>query len=78
MSNEPNETGDLPEVKLGMAGRLTRAFIASPLTPLMILAALAVGLVALMSLPREEEPQIVGADGRYSTSRRRGCAPKTR
>ncbi len=58
MSNEPNETGDLPEVKLGMAGRLTRAFIASPLTPLMILAALAVGLVALMSLPREEEPQI--------------------
>ena len=43
---------------LGIAGRLTRAFIASPLTPLFILAALAVGLVALVSLPREEEPQI--------------------
>jgi len=43
---------------LGLAGRLTRAFIASSLTPLFILAALAMGLVALTSLPREEEPQI--------------------
>lgn len=43
---------------LGIAGRLTRAFIRSALTPLVILAALAVGLVALISLPREEEPQI--------------------
>ncbi|MDX2484843.1 MAG: efflux RND transporter permease subunit [Pseudodonghicola sp.] len=43
---------------LGIAGQLTRAFIRSPLTPLMILAALAVGMVALVSLPREEEPQI--------------------
>jgi len=46
------------EGNLGIAGRLTRAFIASPLTPLIILAALAMGLVALVSLPREEEPQI--------------------
>jgi multidrug efflux pump subunit AcrB len=45
-------------MKLGMAGGLTRAFIASPLTPLLLLAALAVGLVALLTLPREEEPQI--------------------
>ncbi|WP_235451256.1 efflux RND transporter permease subunit, partial [Gemmobacter sp. LW-1] len=44
--------------KLGIAGGLTRAFIGSALTPLFILAALAVGLVALISLPREEEPQI--------------------
>jgi multidrug efflux pump subunit AcrB len=43
---------------LGMAGALTRAFIASALTPLFILAALAAGLVALTALPREEEPQI--------------------
>ena len=43
---------------LGIAGRLTRAFIASSLTPLFILAALAAGLVALATLPREEEPQI--------------------
>ncbi|MBT2130447.1 efflux RND transporter permease subunit [Aliiroseovarius lamellibrachiae] len=43
---------------LGLAGTLTKSFIQSALTPLMILAALAVGLVALGSLPREEEPQI--------------------
>ncbi|MBZ9798481.1 efflux RND transporter permease subunit [Mesorhizobium sp. ES1-4] len=45
-------------MKLGIAGGLTRAFIASPLTPLFLLAALALGLVALVTLPREEEPQI--------------------
>ncbi|MBU9699626.1 efflux RND transporter permease subunit [Rhodobacteraceae bacterium HSP-20] len=49
---------DRPDTALGIAGRLTRAFIASALTPLFILAALAAGLVALISLPREEEPQI--------------------
>lgn len=47
-----------PTQKLGLAGGLTRAFITSPLTPLFIIAALAVGIVALISLPREEEPQI--------------------
>lgn len=45
-------------MKLGFAGGLTRAFITSPLTPLFLLAALALGLVALLTLPREEEPQI--------------------
>ena len=44
--------------KLGIAGSLTKSFIRSSLTPLMILAAVAVGFVALISLPREEEPQI--------------------
>ncbi len=43
---------------LGLAGHLTRAFIKSPLTPLILLAAFAVGLIALTNLPREEEPQI--------------------
>lgn len=47
-----------PKTPLGIAGGLTRAFIQSSLTPLMILAALAVGMLALVSLPREEEPQI--------------------
>ena len=57
MNNDSQEL-DKKHESLGIAGRLTRAFIASALTPLMILAALAVGLVALVSLPREEEPQI--------------------
>ncbi len=43
---------------LGIAGGLTRAFITSPLTPLFLLASFALGLVALLTLPREEEPQI--------------------
>jgi multidrug efflux pump subunit AcrB len=45
-------------MKLGLSGVLTRAFIVSPLTPLLLLAALAVGALALAALPREEEPQI--------------------
>jgi multidrug efflux pump subunit AcrB len=45
-------------MKLGIAGSLTRAFIGSPLTPLILLAALFMGLIALFLLPREEEPQI--------------------
>ena len=39
-------------MKLGIAGQLTRYFIASPLTPLFLLAAFMVGLVALVTLPR--------------------------
>jgi multidrug efflux pump subunit AcrB len=58
-------------VKLGLSGRLTQATIRSPLTPLLLLAALAVGLIALLTIAREEEPQIsvpmvdirVNADG---------------
>ena len=45
-------------MKLGLAGRLTRASIRSPLTPLFLLAALAAGMIALLTIPREEEPQI--------------------
>ena len=58
-------------MKFGLSGRLTQATIRSPLTPLFLLAALAVGLVALTTIAREEEPQIsvpmvdirVNADG---------------
>ncbi|MDI9850209.1 efflux RND transporter permease subunit [Rhodoblastus sp. 17X3] len=60
MSEEPIASGQgrPPERPLGLAGFLTRAFIASPLTPLLLIAALALGLLALVTLPREEEPQI--------------------
>ena len=58
-------------MKLGLSGRLTQTTIRSLLTPLFLLAALAIGLVALLTIPREEEPQIsvpmvdirVNADG---------------
>lgn len=44
--------------KRGIAGALTGGFITSPLTPLALVAAVLLGLVALITLPREEEPQI--------------------
>ena len=58
-------------MNLGISGKLTRATILSPLTPLFLLAAILVGLIATMTIPREEEPQIsvpmvdirVNADG---------------
>ncbi|WP_374282494.1 efflux RND transporter permease subunit [Novosphingobium sp.] len=45
-------------MNLGISGRLTRATIQSPLTPLLLLAAMVVGLIATITIPREEEPQI--------------------
>lgn len=45
-------------MKLGLSGVLTRAFIVSPLTPLLLFAALVLGTISLITLPREEEPQI--------------------
>jgi multidrug efflux pump subunit AcrB len=44
--------------RLGVSGRLARAFQTNPLTPVLALAALLLGLVAVMITPREEEPQI--------------------
>ncbi len=43
---------------LGVSGRLANQFIDSPLTPLLLLAAILLGALALAVLPREEEPQI--------------------
>ncbi len=43
---------------LGFAGTIARAFINSKLTPLIVVAALLLGLFAIKMTPREEEPQI--------------------
>ncbi|WP_374527618.1 efflux RND transporter permease subunit [Novosphingobium sp.] len=45
-------------MNLGISGKLTRASIQSPLTPLFLLAAVIVGLISTITIPREEEPQI--------------------
>ena len=45
-------------MKLGLSGLLTRATIQSPLTPLFLIAAIVLGLIATLTIPREEEPQI--------------------
>lgn len=44
--------------RLGISGRLARTFQANPLTPILALLGLLLGLVAVMITPREEEPQI--------------------
>ncbi len=44
---------------IGISGRIAKAFITSKLTPLMVFAALLMGVFAVMVTPREEEPQIV-------------------
>ncbi len=45
--------------ELGVAGKTARAFINSKLTPLFIVAAILVGVFAVLRLAREEEPQII-------------------
>ncbi|MBI5711530.1 MAG: efflux RND transporter permease subunit [Candidatus Eisenbacteria bacterium] len=42
----------------GIAGRIAGAFLHSRLTPLMVVSSVLLGLLALATLPREEEPQI--------------------
>jgi hypothetical protein len=44
----------------GTSGTLTRTFINSPLTPLLLLASILVGLIALQALPREESRRRLG------------------
>ncbi|MCC6593213.1 MAG: efflux RND transporter permease subunit, partial [Xanthomonadales bacterium] len=43
---------------LGFSGRVARAFQRNPLTPVLALAGLLLGIVATLVTPREEEPQI--------------------
>ena len=43
---------------MGIAGRVAQAFLRSKLTPLVTVASLAVGALAMIATPREEEPQI--------------------
>ena len=45
-------------MKLGLAGKIAKAFIDSRLTPLVIAASLLLGLFSVLATPREEEPQI--------------------
>lgn len=45
-------------MRLGLSGWLTRAALATPLMPLFLVVAFALGGLALTAIPREEEPQI--------------------
>jgi multidrug efflux pump subunit AcrB len=44
--------------RLGLSGRIAALFLTNPLTPLIAIMGLLLGLVAVLVTPREEEPQI--------------------
>ncbi len=54
---DKDELEALPD-DLGLAGRTAKTFIHSPLTPLLYLAMLAMGIVGFIITPRQEDPQI--------------------
>jgi len=49
---------ELDGKNLGLAGNLAKSFIHSPLSPLLLLACIAIGILGLMFTPRQEDPQI--------------------
>jgi hypothetical protein len=60
-STEEMEAADRREVTgryMGIAGSIANNFIDSPITPLVMLAALFIGLLGLMFTPRQEDPEI--------------------
>ncbi len=79
MSSDPHSGSSI-----GLSGSLAKLFINSKLTPLLIIASVLLGVLAVALLPREEEPQIkvpmvdvmVSAPG-YSSKEieNRVCAP---
>ncbi len=56
-----NKAADLNKIdgaNLGVAGKLTKAFITSPLSIILFFAMLGAGIIGLISTPRQEDPQI--------------------
>jgi multidrug efflux pump subunit AcrB len=64
MNQEDAKVGDeqravsLTDEELGLAGRTARFFINSPLSPLLFIAMMLMGLLGLVMTPRQEDPQI--------------------
>ncbi len=56
--NIPNIPDDEIQHPLGLAGSLAQGFIRSPLSPLLLITCLALGILGLMATPRQEDPQI--------------------
>lgn len=56
-AGNPRDTA-AQEHELGLAGRIAKTFIDSPVTPLLMMAMLGVGLLGLFFTPRQEDPKI--------------------
>ena len=60
-SDESNNDKPMTQEKkhdLGIAGGIAKAFINSPVTPMLLIATLLIGLMGLIFTPRQEDPQI--------------------
>lgn len=53
-----NQAPETSRHSLGIAGMLAKAFIHSPLSPLLLMAFLGMGIIGLIATPRQEDPQI--------------------
>lgn len=57
-NNTTNPQANQTPEHVGLAGNMARTFIHSPLTPLLLAASLAIGVLGLLVTPRQEDPQI--------------------
>jgi len=57
-SEPPPPSDDGQAGSLGLAGRIARAFINTPVTPMLLFGALFLGILGLLFTPRQEDPQI--------------------
>jgi multidrug efflux pump subunit AcrB len=64
-TDRPGSDGDIgptllvrTQPPLGFSGRVARMFINTPVTPMLLIGALCIGLVGLLFTPRQEDPQI--------------------
>ena len=53
-----SEREQVIEMELGSAGKLAKAFIHSPLSPLLFMAMMLLGIYGLIATPRQEDPEI--------------------
>ncbi len=58
MSQETPQSTSPEDQDLGIAGKMAKAFIDSPLSPILLIASLALGMLGLAITPRQEDPQI--------------------
>ena len=58
MSETENNNSKSEQQGLGIAGNTAKQFINSPVTPLLMFAFLAIGVIGLMFTPRQEDPKI--------------------
>mgnify|MGYP001822775285 FL=1 len=56
-SREPGSSGQ-EHYDLGIAGNIANKFINTPVTPMLLIAALLVGVMGLIFTPRQEDPKI--------------------